>query len=174
MLKLGSYNQNLQVSLVGNKHDECGNKKTVTDLMSTRLPKFLLFLSNITLSLSKRMKIWFSVTNILHHFVSKQSRLTRVMKMQMFNVNNFSVTLRYFILIATYVTLCISKRKRFNARLKTFFFLHLLEKLWWNCEFTSAFCFLHSLLYLIQKATISFYHMFLRPLNKIYFCVCSS
>ena len=43
------------------------------------------------------------------------------------NVCNFSVTLRYFILINTYVAMCL-KNKTFLRRLKTIFLLSIIEK----------------------------------------------
>ena len=46
------------------------------------------------------------------------------------NVNNFSGTVRYFILIATYVAMCLKDKTFLYTTQKAFFFLQLLDKMW--------------------------------------------
>ena len=96
------------------------------------------FLTNFILLTLPYVKVYTSITNVLTVYINQyefflmpffESFVTcNVIKIAwVANVNNFSVTLRYFILTATYFAMCL-KNKRFYTRFKNIFLPSIIGK----------------------------------------------
>ena len=81
------------------------------------------------------------------------------------NVNNFSVTLRYFILIATYVTKCLLTFLRATQKYFSYF------NYWKKCG-ESVSLLVHILMYLLLKTTSFFLpHVFATVKSNLFLCL---
>ena len=106
---------------------------------STQNFLFFNFLTNFILLISAYVKVYTNMTSILTVYINEhefflsffESFVTcNVIKIAwVANVNNFIVTLRYLILTATYVAMCL-KNKTFLYTSQKHFFSSIIGKMW--------------------------------------------
>ena len=92
------------------------------------------------------------------------------------NMNNFSVTLRYFTLTATCVAMCLKNKTFLYMTHRHFSSFNYWKKCGESVSLLVHFVFFTVFLiyFLMTKLVyliVSFYHMILRPLNQIYLCL---